>query len=171
MNSSGAASADDVAGLYANLGGSGWLYDLNVDGAVNLADVTTMITNLFRTVAGDFNVDGAVDAADYVMWRKSQGISGAQYTQGDADLDGDVDDDDLTVWTRQFGFVRQALAPGVGSAAVLAAVPEARAGLLIAWALVILGATINTRRTQSALVAAKVPNLAMRPLCSSCLRG
>ena len=84
-----------------------------------------MVTQIFRTVAGDFNLDGRVDGADYVFWRNSGSVSsGALYTQGDADFDGDVDSGDLTVLRSRFGFVRQPLSPGAGSGALAAAVPE-----------------------------------------------
>lgn len=133
MNASGATDAADVAALYSSFGSPSWLTDLNVDGAVNIADVQTMVTQIFRTVAGDFNVDGRVDAADFVVWRRSGNIaSGAQFTQGDADFDGDVDGADLTAWRSQFGFVRQPLSPGLGNGAALTAVPEPGAfGVLV----------------------------------------
>ena len=73
LNSSGTTDAADMAALYGSFGSPSWLTDLNVDGAVNIADVQTMITNLVRTVPGDFNLDGSVDAADYVVWRKVRG--------------------------------------------------------------------------------------------------
>ena len=61
MNSSGTTYLSDMTALYAGFGTTTWLTDLNVDGVVNIADVQTMVTNLFRTVAGDFNLDGQVD--------------------------------------------------------------------------------------------------------------
>jgi glycosidase len=125
LNASNATDAADIAALYGNFGNLSWLMDLNVDGAVNTTDVQTMVTQVFRTVAGDFNVDGRVDGADYVLWRNSGSVAGgALYTQGDADFDGDVDGVDLAAWRSQFGFVRQPLSPGAGSGTLAAAVPE-----------------------------------------------
>jgi glycosidase len=125
FDSSGATDAADVASLYSSFGSPSWLKDLNVDGAVSIADVQTMVAQVFRTAAGDFNLDGQVDTADYVVWRNSGSIaSGAQYTQGDADFDGDVDGADLTAWRSQFGFVRQSLTPSIGRGTQLEAVPE-----------------------------------------------
>ncbi len=97
-----------------------------------------MVTQVFRTVAGDFNVDGRVDGADYVVWRNSGSLAGgALYTQGDADFDGDVDGVDLAAWRSEFGFVRQPLSPGSASGAVVAAVPEP-----ISLSLVLLTSTV-----------------------------
>jgi glycosidase len=129
VNSSGTSDATDMAALYAGFGTTTWLTDLNVDGVVNVLDAQTMVTELFRTVAGDFNLDGSVDSADYVVWRKNDGQSGATFAQGDATFNGTVDDDDLQQWRLNFGFVRQPL-PAAGSGATSAAVPEPTAWLL-----------------------------------------
>lgn len=125
LNGGGGTNVADMTTLYANFGNMSWLMDLNVDGAVDIADVETMITKLFRTKAGDFNLDGAVDGADYVLWRQSSGMmAGAQFTQGDADLDGDVDAADLAAWRGNFGFARAPLSPGAGLGAMVTGVPE-----------------------------------------------
>src|SRR5207244_11247855 len=84
VDSSGTSNTADMAALYAGFGTTTWQNDLNVDGIVNIDDAKTMVTNLFRTVAGDFNLDGLVDAADYVVWSKNRGQSGATFLQGDA---------------------------------------------------------------------------------------
>jgi alpha-amylase len=123
VNSSGTSDAADMTALYSSFGTTTWLTDLNVDGVVNIADVQTMVTNLFRTVPGDFNLDGQVDGADYIVWRKNFGQTGATFLQGDATFNGVVGDDDLQLWRANFGFVTQPL-PAAGSGASLAAVPE-----------------------------------------------
>jgi glycosidase len=137
VNSSGASDITDMAALYAGFGTTSWLDDLNVDGVVDIADAQTMVTKLFRTVAGDFNLDGQVDAADYTIWRKNQGQNGATFLQGDATFDGVIGSDDLAVWRANFGFARQALAAS-GNGASLTAVPEPAALWLaligMAWA-------------------------------------
>jgi hypothetical protein len=127
LTGNGTTDLADMAELYTNFDTWSWLADLHVDSdnIVNALDVEDMVTQIFRTVAGDFNLDGRVDGADYVVWRKSGPIAnGARYTQGDADLDGDVDNADLTQWRNQFGFVRQPLTAGAGSMALAAGVPE-----------------------------------------------
>jgi len=132
VNSSGTTDGSDITALYASFGSTSWLMDMNVDGVVDILDVATMITEVFRTVPGDFNLDGMVDSRDYTVWRKGFGTSGAHYTQGDGDLDGDVDDDDLAAWQSRFGFVRQPLlaSGGATTAAMAVAVPEPAAWVL-----------------------------------------
>ncbi|MEX0613423.1 MAG: hypothetical protein WD229_15000, partial [Pirellulales bacterium] len=147
VNSSGTTNSADVDLLYGNFGAGSWLYDMNVDGVVNIDDVQTMITEVFRTMRGDFNVDGMIDAADYVAWRKGLGAGGTRYTQGDGDLDGDVDATDLAIWQSGFGFARQPLMAGSGGAA-LAAVPEPSTLTLVALVLTVFGLTTKSQRTQ-----------------------
>jgi hypothetical protein len=130
VNSSGTSDALDMVALYSHFGAATWTYDMNVDGVVNVADVATMITNEFRTKAGDFDLDGDVDGADNVLWRKSVG-TGTQYTQGDANLDGVVNGADLAVWRTNFGFVRQPLSASSGSGASRTAVPEPGTSVLL----------------------------------------
>ncbi|HEX2475252.1 MAG TPA: hypothetical protein VHK01_10920, partial [Lacipirellulaceae bacterium] len=145
LDSSGTTNSVDMALLYSSFGSPAWLTDLNVDGAVNIVDVQTMITNLLRTVPGDFNLDGSVGAADYAVWRKSLGASSATYMQGDADLDRDVDDNDYAIWRSQFGFLRGPLVAASGSA--LAAVPEpATSCILAVGAMLVLMARRSMRR-------------------------
>ncbi|MFO0791263.1 MAG: hypothetical protein U0805_17510 [Pirellulales bacterium] len=134
VDSSGVADAADIAQLYASFGTTTWLTDLNVDGVVDIEDVKTSISKLFRTVTGDFNLDGSVDAADYVVLREHLGQSSATFVQGDATFDGVVGPDDLSVWRSYFGFARQPLAPAVGAA--VSAVPEPGGGLLAVIAIV-----------------------------------
>jgi hypothetical protein len=125
VTGNGTTDAADVDSLYSSFGNVSWLTDLNVDGVVNVSDVQTMVTQLVRTMPGDFNLDGQVDGADYVLVRKSGNIaSGALYTQGDADFDGDVDAADIANWRSHYGFVRQALSVGSGSSLLGTAVPE-----------------------------------------------
>ena len=115
------ANQDDLAMLYAHLGGSDWQFDLNVDGTVNLADAELFVTTLLRTAPGDYNLDGVVDAADYTAWRDGVGTSYAG--AGDGDFDGDVDEDDFAVWRSEFGFVRTPFVPS-GSGQAATTVPE-----------------------------------------------
>jgi alpha-amylase len=130
VNSSGTSDAADMSALYSSFGTTTWTMDLNVDGVVDISDVQTMVTKLFRTVPGDFNLDGQVDGADYVVLRKNLGHTGATFLQGDATFDGVIGADDLQLWRANFGFVRQPLS-AAGSGVSLAAVPEPAAWRLI----------------------------------------
>jgi hypothetical protein len=149
VDASGTTNADDVSALYGQFGAASWLYDMNVDGIVDIADVSTMITSQFRTKAGDFDLDGDVDAADYVVWRNAPLTSGAQFIHGDGDFDGDVDANDLAVWRSNFGFVRQALSAASGTAAAVAVVPEPSVLFLLALAIVICGLGTTSRQVMS----------------------
>jgi len=141
---SGSTNAGDMNALYDNFGAATWLMDLNVDGIVDIQDVSTMITHLFRTVPGDFNLDGQVDASDYVVARKASGSTGMRFYNGDADLDGDVDSQDLVAWQQNYGFVRQPLTAGAGGGGEGAAfVPEPSAILFCA---MFCGLVAATRR-------------------------
>jgi alpha-amylase len=155
IDASGTTGAADIAALYSSFGSSSWLLDMNVDGEVDIADVATMITEVFRTVAGDFNVDGAVDAADYVVWRRGLSAGGATYIDGDADLDGDVDGNDLAIWQREFGFARQPLVAGSGGEASRLAVPECGTLPLAGLAMWILSGTTKARRTRRRMLRAE----------------
>jgi hypothetical protein len=66
---------------------------------------------------GDFNRDGVVDMADFVVWRKSSGLTGDLAADGNED--NIVDADDYTLWRINFG--RSAADAGQGSTT---AVPE-----------------------------------------------
>ena len=111
LNNSTTTDIADFETLFANFGPATWLFDLNVDGTVNALDAATFVTELVRSVPGDFNVDGMVDAADYTVWRDRSGQGGSGLV-ADGDFDGDVDDDDFAVWKAAFGFERRALTPG-----------------------------------------------------------
>jgi glycosidase len=149
LNASGTTDSADVALLYSSFGSPTWLTDLNVDGAVNIADVQTMITHLLRTMPGDFNLDGSVNAADYAVWRKSLGASGATYIQGDADLDRDVDDNDYAIWRSQFGFLRGPLTATSGSA--LATVPEPATSCILALGAIVVWMSRRSMRRPTGL--------------------
>jgi hypothetical protein len=74
------------------------LFDLNADDFIDQLDLDVFNTYILAppALAGDFNMDGNVDAADYVMWRKTNNGSYAD-------------------WVRDFG---ESLAGSGGSGAV-----------------------------------------------------
>jgi alpha-amylase len=137
VNQDGATNGADAATLFANFGPSNWLMDLNVDGVINVADVSTLVDDLVRTSRGDFNLDRRVDAADFLLWQRGLGSSSARFDLGDANLDGVVNGVDLATWRAAFG---QTAPLAMGS---IAAVPEPSA-----IAMGLLGASAGRRRKQ-----------------------
>lgn len=119
VNMDGVTNGTDVAALHASFGQSSWQADLNANGVVGLADVSTLITELVRTSFGDFNLDRRVDGADFLTWQRNFGHGGARFDQGDADLNGVIDAADLAILRNGYG----AVGP-LNSAAAAAAVPE-----------------------------------------------
>jgi len=110
LNGDGFTNKNDVAALYDAFGSDGWLEDLNVDGTVDLADVTTLVADVLRTSFADFDLDQDVDGADYFWLQRNFGItSGARFDHGDANPDGAVDAADIAVWQSAFGFQGPAL--------------------------------------------------------------
>jgi hypothetical protein len=51
---------------------------------------------------GDYNGDNVVDAADYVVWRKTFGLTGSGLA-ADGDGDGEIGSGDFDVWRAHFG--------------------------------------------------------------------
>jgi hypothetical protein len=74
--------------------------------------------------SGDYNRDGAVDAADYIVWRKSEGQTGAGLA-ADGDGSDAIDEADYMVWHANFGRTSESGTAAAGSAGGLnPAVPE-----------------------------------------------
>ncbi|RIK82205.1 MAG: hypothetical protein DCC67_07475 [Planctomycetota bacterium] len=143
VNQDGATNAADLAALYGGIGQpAGWMLDLDVDGIVSLADVSTMVAGLLRTSLADFNLDRRVDGSDLLAWQRGIGAANARFDQGDATLDGVVDAADLAVWQANVG----ATAPLAAIAA--SAVPEPRSAALWTALLAALASTARTRRPE-----------------------
>ncbi len=134
LNADTFTNTADVLEIYNNLGLADtdpnfWTLDLNVDGVIDLNDVATMITEISRSLPGDFDLDGNVDGNDLLVLQRGIGTtSGALYTDGDASLDGVINQADFDIWAANFGFVTSGLvAPAVSQAG---AVPEPTACVL-----------------------------------------
>jgi len=126
VNQDGFTNGDDVAALYSAFGSSEWLEDLNADGTVDIDDVQTLISDIVRTVNGDFDLDLDVDGSDLLAWQLGAGVaSGGLYSKGDADLDGAIDEADLAIWQSLYG--TQGM---VVSTSAAATVPEPNAVVL-----------------------------------------
>jgi hypothetical protein len=70
---------------------------------------------------GDYNGNGVVDTADYVIWRKTLGMTGVPpFTGADGDGDGMIGQGDYDVWVANFGQIMGtgggAVGPTVGQA-------------------------------------------------------
>jgi hypothetical protein len=106
LNDNGSTDSGDFDALYDGFGSAAWLLDLDVDGTTSITDVQSLITNVLRTLPGDFDLNGLVDGDDMAIWSANDGtISGARYYDGDTDLDGDVDGDDLELLQGNSGFI------------------------------------------------------------------
>ena len=103
-------------GGYAEFG-SGTYWQTNAGTAVDFDWVGFGDANDFPH-AGDYNNNGVVDAADYVVWRKTNGQTGAGLA-ADGDGSGTVDDADYNFWRAHFGSTS-----GSGSALGGGAMPE-----------------------------------------------
>jgi hypothetical protein len=91
------------------------------------------------TVAGDYNKNGVVDAADYVLWRNSDGQTGAGLA-ADGNSDDTVDTADLDYWRTRFG---SSSGSGSGDGA---AVPEPGCSVLV---LILAGLAAASRGKRS----------------------
>jgi hypothetical protein len=154
LDNSGTTDVADLDALYANYGAATWLYDLNVDGVVDAADAEAFVTQLMRSVPGDFNLDGTVNAADYTVWRNHLGQANAGLV-GDGDFDGHVTDVDYSIWKAAFGFERPTLSTG-GASTV--AVPEPVSAMIALLGVAVGGATLRRRRECWQLAGVRIGN-------------
>ena len=110
-----------------------------------LTDTTFLTSSLFSdpfvTLPGDYTGDGVVDVADYNLWRSSVGDTTSLVADGNSD--GLVDTADYVVWRNNSGRTWLDLAIGSGALGV-ASIPEPAGLGLVAIAL--LGGTIRRRR-------------------------
>jgi cytochrome c peroxidase len=101
-----------------------------------LTDNTFLTSSLFSdpfvTLPGDYNGDGAVDSSDYQVWRSNLGDISALLADGDGS--GVVDAADYVTWRKNVGRTWQDLATGSGTGVGLGAVPEPSAAMLAALA-------------------------------------
>lgn len=156
VDGSDTTDAADVQVIYSHFGSTDWLYDLNVDGVTDSADVETMVTEVFRSAMGDFDLNGAVDGDDFLLWQQGV-LTGNLYTQGDANLDGQVDLEDLAIWRSAFGFQRAPLLAAGSAAAAGAAVPEPSTQSLAAILLALFGLNYLTWK-QARTGACRLPS-------------
>lgn len=116
-----------------------------------LTDNTFLTSSLFSdpfvALPGDYNGDGVVDSADYQLWRANVGDTSALLADGNGN--GVVDAADYAMWRKNFGRTWQSLATGSGAGVVQTAVPEPT-GSALALLASILALTRRWRRYQRA---------------------
>jgi hypothetical protein len=84
------------------------------------------ISDVVKSMTGDFDGDLDVDGSDFLAWQRGFGnVGGGHPGNGDATADGNVNSADLDVWKMKF-----AVAPATSIAAT---VPEPGALALVAW--------------------------------------
>jgi cytochrome c peroxidase len=86
---------------------------------------SSLFSNPFVTLPGDYSGDGVVDSADYVVWRNSVGDTTSLIADGNGDLV--VNDLDYDVLRQNYGRTWLSLATGSGGGS---AVPEPSSAML-----------------------------------------
>ena len=95
---------------------------------------SSLFSNPFVTLPGDYTGDGIVDVADYNLWRSNVGDTSSLVADGNGD--GLVDSADYVVWRKNSGRTWLSLATGSGAGLDVASVPEPAGFALAAIALV-----------------------------------
>ncbi len=119
-----------------------------------LTDNTFLTSSLFSdpfvTLPGDYTGDGVVNSADYDLWRANYGDT--TLLTADGNDDQLVDAADYVVWQQNLGRTWQDLAYGTGGGLANTSVPEPTGVALAAMALV-WGMVLRARRVASRIVA------------------
>ena len=144
----------DVQDIHAlqfamNAGATDTSFDLNSDGAVNLADLQRLLEDGLGRRMGDMNLDGQVNGTDFTIWRSGIFTDVVCGNWSSADFNGDnvIDVSDFNIWN-----VNKFLpAPGPVQAAVRAAARIPRAALAG-------GSTVRIDGATAAEVSAIVAN-------------
>ncbi len=77
--------------------------DMNGDLIVDIDDVKAVVNDVLDAIAGDANLDGAVDVLDLSLLATNYGSSNGRFTQGDYNFDGVVDVLDLSLLATNYG--------------------------------------------------------------------
>jgi GH25 family lysozyme M1 (1,4-beta-N-acetylmuramidase) len=91
---------------------------------------------------GDYDGDGVVGVGDYVMWRKTMGMTVPLYTGADGNGNARVDEGDFSVWQKNFNRTYGAGAGGVS-------VPEPTSVCTVVLGLCVAAMSIRSRRGSS----------------------
>jgi len=103
------------------------VYDVNLDGAINVDDYDSLIEDRINTYYGDSNLDGVFDSGDFVfVFQRGQYeddvMGNSKWADGDWNGDGDFNSSDLVTAFQNGGF-------DAGPRAIMA-VPEPSISLL-----------------------------------------
>ncbi len=100
FDNDGDLDCDDIDMLSAEIvaGGSNLAFDVDSNGAVNVADLHFWVTDLKGTLLGDANLDFTVDGADFLIWNGNKFQSGTTWCTGDFDGNGITDGADFLIW-------------------------------------------------------------------------
>ncbi len=101
---------------------------------------SSLFSDPFVTLPGDYDGDGIVSSSDYIVWRKNFGDTSLLVADGNGDHT--VNQADYDVWRQNFGKTWQDLVYGAGGGLANASVPEPT-GLALAIVAVICG--LNSR--------------------------
>lgn len=125
-------NAADINYLTHHLADQTWSNDINSDGIVDSADVTSLVKDILNTNRGDANLDGKVDFLDFQTLENNfdqPNRDGWQFA--DFNGDGMVDRADLAILFQNYGTPP----PDQFSAASPAVAPEPSAGLFLTFSI------------------------------------
>ena len=105
INGDNLTTSVDLDLLYTKFGAGGdiWLYDFNVDGVVNKADVDSAVLEFLRTRYGDADLNRAVNFSDLLTLAQHYNQPGT-WADGNFDGDATVDFDDLLSLAQNYNF-------------------------------------------------------------------
>jgi hypothetical protein len=86
-------------------------YDLDDDGDIDAADADELVLNQLGTYYGDANLDGDVNLSDLSLMARNWGSEEAGWATGDLNGDGTVDLSDLSLMARNWGSGGDSSAP------------------------------------------------------------
>jgi hypothetical protein len=115
----GVAAAPDMPTSTGGMPESLSPYDLNSDEVVDRRDVDFLVQSMLETTYGDVDLDGAIGLADIVLLHSNLGRAGAGWAEGDVTGDGLVDRGDVAMVTRNLGFGHEPSQPPASPAAVV----------------------------------------------------
>jgi GH25 family lysozyme M1 (1,4-beta-N-acetylmuramidase) len=137
----------------------------NVDGDLfngSSAELSQLLLGNDGAIPGDFNRDGGVDTADYIVWKKTKGMTVPIYSGADANGNARIDAGDIVAWKGNLGQPGQS---GLALESHDAAVPEPGSLLisLVAGCLANGGARRRADRDLSRVAGAAIIRIGTHP--------